>query len=119
VGSKSVLINGSPQVIDAAPVIINGRTMVPLRFLGETFGANFNYDSVSKTISIDFNGKKMVLRVGNKIALVDNKEVQLDVAPVITNGRTLVPLRFISENFGCDVIWDGSTKTVIVTYPKK
>jgi len=119
VGSKSVLINGSPQVIDAAPVIINGRTMVPLRFLGETFGAMFNYDSVSKTISIDFNGKKMVLRVGNKIALVDNKEVQLDVGPVIVNGRTLVPLRFISENFGCDVIWDDSAKTVIVTYPKK
>ena len=58
------------------------------------------------------------MQIGKKSATVNGKEVVLDVAPFIVNGRTLVPIRFISETFGAQVNWDGNTKTVTIVYPK-
>jgi hypothetical protein len=54
------------------------------------------------------------LKIGQKKALVNGKTVELDVAPKIENGRTLVPIRFISEALGCDVDWDSLTRTVYI-----
>lgn len=62
------------------------------------------------------NEKKVIkLQIGNKIALVDENKLTLDVPPQIINGRTMVPVRFISEGLGADVEWDGATKTVTIT----
>jgi hypothetical protein len=60
--------------------------------------------------------KKIIkLQIGNKIAYVDGNELTLDVPPQIINGRTMVPVRFISEGLGAEVGWDGATKTVTIT----
>ncbi|MEM3385723.1 MAG: stalk domain-containing protein [Nitrososphaeria archaeon] len=115
---KQVLVNGNLLEIDVPPMIINGRTLVPLRFLSESFGAEVNYNDKTKTITIDYGKNKIILTVGKKVASVNGKTYSLDVAPVIYNGRTLVPIRFISEIFGADVVWDGTSKTIIITYPK-
>ncbi len=119
VGNKSALINDSTYTLEASPTIVSGRTMVPLRFIGEAFGATFNYDSIFKIVDINFNGQEIKMQVGNKLAFVNGKSMALDVAPYIVNGRTLVPIRFISEVFGADVSWDGTTKTVTIIYPKE
>ena len=118
VGNKSALINDSTYTLEASPTIVSGRTMVPLRFIGEAFGATFNYDSIFKIVDINFNGQEIKMQIGNKLAFVNGKSMPLDVAPYIVNGRTLVPIRFISEVFGADVSWDGTTKTVTIIYPK-
>jgi len=118
VGNKNALINNETSSLEAAPVIKNGRTMVPLRFIGEAFGAEFTYDSVFKIIDINFGSDKIKMQIGKDVAFVNDKEVALDVAPYIVNGRTLVPIRFISETFGAEVVWDGTTKTVTIIYPK-
>ena len=99
-------------------MIKNGRTMVPLRFVGEAFGAGFTYDPVFKIIDINFGSDKIKMQIGKDVAFVNGKEIKLDVAPYIVNGRTLVPIRFISETFGAEVIWDSTTKTVTIIYPK-
>lgn len=61
-----------------------------------------------------FYKKKIVLKIDSKTAKVDGKQIELDVAPIIKNGRTLVPIRFISEALGCDVEWDNLTREVII-----
>jgi hypothetical protein len=118
VGNKNALINNETFSLEAAPTITSGRTMVPLRFVGEAFGAEFTYDSVFKIIDINFGSDKIKMQIGKNIAFVNGIEIALDVAPYIVNGRTLVPIRFISETFGAEVVWDGTTKTVTIIYPK-
>ena len=118
VNNNTALINNSTYTLEAAPVILSGRTMVPLRFVGEAFGAEFSYEATNKTIDIIFGNDKIKMQIGKKSATVNGKEVVLDVAPFIVNGRTLVPIRFISETFGAQVNWDGNTKTVTIVYPK-
>ena len=119
VGNAFALVNGQTYTLEAAPMISSGRTMVPLRFVGEAFGAEFTYEASSKTIDIAFGSDKIRMQIGKKAAVVNGKEVVLDAAPFIVNGRTLVPIRFISETFGAEVVWDGVTKTVTIVYPKQ
>jgi hypothetical protein len=118
VGNKVALINDTTYTLEATPTIVNGRTVVPLRFIGEAFGATFDYDSIFKIVNINFNGQEIKMQIGMKTAFVNGKATSLDVAPYIVNGRTLVPIRFISEVFGSYVTWDGTTKTVTIIYPK-
>jgi hypothetical protein len=56
--------------------------------------------------------------LGSNIAIVNNKKVVLDVPPEIKNGRTFVPIRFVSENLGAQVEWEASTQTITIKYPK-
>ena len=119
VGNKTALINDTTYTLEASPTIVNGRTMVPLRFVGEAFGATFEYDAIFKIIDINFGEQEIKMQIGRKVAFVNGKEMSLDVAPYIVNGRTLVPIRFISEVFGSNVVWDGTTKTVTIIYPKE
>jgi ribosomal protein S19 len=119
VGNTVAVVNGKNYTLEAVPQINSGRTMVPLRFIGESFGATFEYDATTKKISIQFNNSAIQMWIGKETAVVNGKEVQLDVAPYILNGRTLVPIRFISEVFGADVVWNPQTKTVLIIYPKQ
>ncbi|MCD6168046.1 MAG: hypothetical protein J7J33_01915, partial [Caldisericia bacterium] len=122
IGSRTVYVNGEPHEIEAAPWIDkkSGRAMVPLRIIAEAFGATVEYRYVSygdERVSIIFNMKRIDLRIGSKIAYIDGFPVTLDVAPVIINGRTFVPIRFIMETFGAKVDWDPFTREIIITYP--
>jgi hypothetical protein len=89
-----------------------------LRFIAEAFGATLDYNSALQIINISYKATSISLQVGSTIAFVDNvrKEKDLEIAPVIVNGRTFVPIRFISETFGAEVLWDGTTKTVTIVY---
>ena len=118
IGNKSALINNETLALETVPVISGGRTMVPLRFVGEAFGAEFMYDSTFKIIDINFGSDKIKLQIGKKETFVNGNKVLLDIAPFIVNGRTLIPIRFISETFGSEVVWDALTKTVTIIYPK-
>jgi len=58
------------------------------------------------------------LQIGKNFASVNSKRIEIDTAPIIDHGRTMVPVRFISEALGAEVVWDDATKTVTVIYPK-
>lgn len=95
IGQKDININGTSKAIDAAPQIINNRTMVPIRFIAEGLGAKVDWISKSKTVTIKLGEKTVSM-----------------VPPIIIDGRTFVPVRYVSETFGAQVLWFPTTKTV-------
>jgi len=112
-------INGKEQWIDKnnpkiAPLILTGRTFVPIRFISEAFGAEVQWDSATRSIRIYLPGKeiRITLQVNNTIGRVNNEIIKLDAPPQIISGRTIVPLRFIAEAFGAQVNWDGRLRQI-------
>lgn len=107
VGSNSAVVNGSSKTLDVSPTLINDRTMVPLRFIGEAFGAQFGWNDKTRTVTVKQGTKTLTL-------VIDKTAPGLDVPATISNGRTLVPVRYISESFGAKVNWIPSTQAVQV-----
>ena len=111
----SVQINGKKIEFDVLPQIVEGRTMVPFRKIGEELGAKVDWDDSTKTVSLELNGQTVKLTIGKSMITVDGTDKELDVPAMIIDGRTLVPVRAITEAFGCEVAWDDATKTVSLT----
>jgi hypothetical protein len=107
VGNNKSRIDNTEKIMDVAPQVILNRTMVPLRFIGEFLGADFDWNQTIKTVTIKCNGKE--------IRLVVDTQPGMDVPPTLINGRTMVPISYISETFGAEVKWDDSTQTVDIT----
>ena len=110
----NIVIDDQNQSYDQMPVIVNDRTLVPLRGIFEALGAKVDWQDETKTIIGSKGDKTIVLQVGNTTASMNNKKVTLDVSPTIINSRTMVPVRFISETLGKTVEWDAENKYVIV-----
>ncbi|WP_343032855.1 stalk domain-containing protein [Cytobacillus depressus] len=110
----AVYINGTKQSYDQPPVIENGRTLVPMRGIFESLGATVDWDPQSKIVKAGHTGTTIVLKIGSKTPTVNGKVVPIDVPAKITNGRTLVPLRFVGEALGASVNYDSATKTITI-----
>jgi len=118
VGNSVALINDKTVKLDASPKIVKDRTLVPLRFIAEAFGADVQWNSVFKLVIIKLQDKEIILQIGTSYASVGDKKYTLDTAPIIDKGYTLVPIRFIAEALNSSVEWDSTTKTVTIVYPK-
>jgi len=118
VGAKTALVNGQSVILQTAPLIRNGATLVPLRFVAETFGISPVWDGVFQIIDLPLGTLMVRLQVGQRYAGVDGKRVTLDAAPIILNGVTMVPLRFIAETLGADTRWESATRTIVIVYPR-
>ena len=116
IGTDVVTVDGKATSIDAAPEIINSRTFVPIRFISETFGADVEWLAETQGITITLGDSTIGLQIGNATAVIDGNIVSLPAAPYIKNGRTMVPLRVISDAFGGDVVWDAALRTITITY---
>lgn len=101
-----VLLNGSPIVFDVKPDMAEGTTLVPVRAIFEALGATVEWEEKTKTVISKKADKTVNLSIDSKIMYVNDKAVALTYPAVIINGRTLVPVRAISEAFGCIVGWD-------------
>ena len=108
------LVDSRQLTLDVPPMIISSRTMVPLRFIGDAFGARTDYNANTKGITITLGGTVIRLTVNSKTAMIGSKTVTLDSPATVIRGRTLVPTRFISEAFGAKVDWLPETKTVLI-----
>lgn len=98
------------------PVVIDGRTLVPIRAIIEGMGGKVDWDGNTQKVTLTYYSDKMELTLGKTRAYLNGSSKTLDVAPRTINDRTMLPIRFISENFGCDVEWDGNTQTVTIKY---
>jgi hypothetical protein len=116
VGSNNATFNGRSFQVDAPPILIEGRVMVPIRVIAEIFGAEIDWRADSKTVTIALRWDQIVLIVGNKQATVNGKAIPLDTAPLIDQGRLMVPIRFISEVFKAKVEWDQELKQVTIRF---
>jgi len=113
-----VKVNGKSLQLDAAPFIENGRTLVPLRGIFEAIDAQVSWDSYSKTITASRADISIRIQLGNTKAMKNGKEIKLETAAKAVNGRTFVPLRFIGESFGAQVLWDSGSKTISIVDQK-
>jgi len=113
-----VTLNGNEIEFDVPPQIINNRTMVPLRAVFEAMGAYVSWWEWENGgyISVELNGKSINCGIGENSLRVDATDIQIDSPPCIIDGRTLVPVRAISESLGADVNWNEATKTVEIAY---
>ncbi len=116
VGNNVAFINSDKVELDVPPMIIAGRTLVPIRFISESFGCKVEWEAQTGKITISRNDFSIVLFRDKREAIVNGEPKQLDVAASIIQGRTLVPVRFISEGFGANVEWDAATRGITVTW---
>jgi hypothetical protein len=109
-------VNGEGKEIDpgigTTPVVYKGRTVLPVRSLIEELGGQLAFDNNDQKLTITLNDKKIELWIGKNVAIVNGTKKTLDVAPIIINKRTMLPLRFIGENLGLQLTWDGVTQMV-------
>ncbi|ABO49158.1 cell wall hydrolase/autolysin [Desulforamulus reducens MI-1] len=112
--TPELIINNQPVKSDVSPQIIDGRVLVPLRVISESLGALVDWEKDSQTVKIQDQHKTLRLQLQNKITYVNDQPLELDVPPLMLDNRTMVPLRFISEQLGARVSWIGTEKKVII-----
>lgn len=110
--AAQVEVNG--KAIAAEAVIVEGRTLVPVRGVFEELGYTVGYDNTTKTATLTKGNSVVEMTVGNTYFTVDGKQVTPDVPPQIINSSYMLPLRAVSEGIGATVDWDQATKTAKV-----
>lgn len=116
IGSRTAMVEGKSASLPAAPFLVAGTAMLPFRFLGEALGAKVSYEAATKTVTYEQGDQLIRLQIDSLKAVVNGREVSLNVAPRLINGVTFVPLRFVSENLGAEVTWDGASQKIIITF---
>ncbi|MEW6573777.1 MAG: copper amine oxidase N-terminal domain-containing protein [Bacillota bacterium] len=114
-GGTKVKVNGVDINFDVPPVIESGRTLVPLRKIAEALGCNVKWNDTNKTILLEKGNTHVYLQVNSTAAKVNGKAKKLDVPPRITQGRTLLPLRFLAEALGLKVGYDKTSQTITIS----
>jgi len=119
-GQSNVSVTVDNQLIefpDQQPFLDTeiGRTYVPLRFVSQALGGTVNWDSPTQTAIIKKENVTINMKIGSSNPTVSGEEKTLDAPARLMNGRTMVPLRFISECLGANVQWDGQNKMVSIT----
>jgi hypothetical protein len=125
IGRATMTVNGRKVAVDpsgkVAPVIQNGRTFLPVRALIETLGGTIGWSAAARKVTVKLGNKTVQLWIGKSIATVNGKQIAIDAAdrkvvPVIIQGRTLLPLRFLSESLGLSVVWNAAARRITLTY---
>lgn len=114
----TLFLNGeifTPSEGQMPPIIIDDRTLVPVREVFEKLGGMVEWNDSERSVKITFEEKSIKLWLNNTTAIVDDEEKTLDVPAKLINEKTMVPARFISENAGLIVDWDDATKTVLIS----
>ncbi len=113
-------VNGVREEIDpgrgTTPLILNSRTMVPIRAIVEAMGGTVGWNDSARKITLNYKNRAVIMTLNSKNITVDGSSKDIDVAPTSINSRTMVPIRFAAENLGCAVDWLNSTKQIVIVY---
>ena len=107
IGNKVIKVDGKDFVNDVAPVILNDRTIVPIRVITESLGGTVDWDASTKTVILHIDGKDIIMIIGMEIT-------GYGVAPSILNDRTYVPIRVVADKLGAQTTWIAETKQVVI-----
>lgn len=119
---KNYSVDGRALTMDTAPISREGRTMLPIKYITDALGATLAWDGASQKVTITQGATTIELWIGQNTARVNGAKRLIDsgnpnVRPFIAPpGRTLLPLRFISENLGCAVEWNDELQEASLTY---
>ncbi|PKM77573.1 MAG: hypothetical protein CVU90_06915 [Firmicutes bacterium HGW-Firmicutes-15] len=112
--SANVTLNGRQLSFDVPPVVVEGRTLVPLAVIFNALGATVNWDANTHVVTAQKGSVEIALQAGQKQVSKNGQPIILDVPAMIVDGRTMVPISFVSQSFGATVNWDGNTRTVSI-----
>lgn len=115
----SVYLNNEKIVFDAEPVIINNRTMVPMRKIFENLDASVNWNAETRTVKAKKGTTNVEFTIGSSYMKKKETQIRLDSAPIIYKDRTVVPVRAVAEALDCIVTWNASERRVDITTWKK
>jgi rhodanese-related sulfurtransferase len=114
----TVNIDGDDVEFDVPPMIVDSRTLVPMRAIFEDLGATVGWNEALKEATGTKGDTVVKLVIDSKIAIVNGEEVELDAPAIVEDFRTLVPLRFISDVFGYDVVWHKEYRDIDIISPE-
>jgi len=120
VGSTQMLVDGKSVTIDVAPQIVEGRTLLPIKWVAEPLGADVAWDATDRKVTVSLGSTTLQLWIGKGEALVNGRSVAIDpqnakVVPLIVSSRTMLPIRFVAEQLGADVQWDPVARSITIT----
>lgn len=116
--STTCTVNGEQMTMDVAPYLKDGRTYLPVRYVGYALGispANVLWDNSTRTATFIKGNRVVQVTVASKVLKINGASVTMDVAAEMKNGRVMVPFRWIAQAFGAQVDWNGTSQTVTVT----
>ena len=116
-----VYVDGVKIETDVDPYIVNDRTLVPVALIVNYLGGTSEWDGPTQGVTLTYGNTQIHMNIGSRVMTVNGVQITTDVAPTLKNvktggdgARTMVPIRFVSENFGFTVGWDGDTTSVYV-----
>ena len=110
-------VNGEEKAIDESgttPVIVNDRTLVPIRAIIENMGGIVGWNGEANEVTLNYGDDEIRLVIDSTTAYLNNEPNELDTAPAIINERTMLPIRFIAESFKFDVAWNGASEIITI-----
>ena len=120
IGSATMLFNDEEKEIDpgrsTAPVIQDGRTLTPIRAIVESMQGTVDWAEAESKVTLAVYADKLEMWINSKRLLSNGAEKEMDIAPTIINARTMLPLRFVSDNVGCEIAWIGSSRQIIIVF---
>ncbi|MBP3361725.1 MAG: PT domain-containing protein [Clostridia bacterium] len=123
INNPVMTVNGANKEIDpgmgTVPVIINERTLLPVRAVVEELGGIVNWNGDTREVTLNYGTDEILLTIDSDVAYLNNEAKTLDSKPTIINDRTMLPIRFIAENFGFGVDWNGEEQIVTITKTAK
>lgn len=119
IGSPLMRVDGAETEVDpgrgTAPILEGERTLLPLRAVVEAMGGTVEWEAETQTTLLAKGDVIVLLTIGGDTAFVNETQHTLDAAPIVQNGRTMLPIRLIAESFGYTVAWDEGAQTVTLT----
>ncbi|MDD4730103.1 MAG: copper amine oxidase N-terminal domain-containing protein, partial [Dysgonamonadaceae bacterium] len=121
IDKSNYVVNNQIKTMDAIPFVENERTYIPVRYLALALGVpedGIEWNPSKRTVIITKGNNNIILTIDSKVANINGESKYLDVAPVIREGRTYLPARFVAETLGYSVDWDDNSRTAIITQSK-
>ena len=109
-----VHVNNQPITMDVPPVIVEGRTLVPIAAISQALNGEVSWSPETKTVTIVRGMSTIMLQLQNQNAVLNGQSVLLEVPAQAIEGRTMIPVGFIAQAFGENVEWDAATRTVLI-----
>jgi len=114
-GESQATIDGKSVSLPAPAQLINGRTLVPLRFVSEAFGCDVQWNNDTQTANVKLVDQTIEITIGKDVAIVNGTEKSVIAPAELINGNTYVPLRFIGENLGAKVDYNEMTTAIYIS----
>jgi hypothetical protein len=117
-GEKSFRVNDRDVEMDVAPYAIDGRAFLPVRYAAQALGIpdeNITWDGKTGMVTLVKGDRKITMKVGSRVMLVNTRVVEMDVAPQVKDGRVFLPVRYLGEALGAEFNWNYIRREVTVT----